>query len=73
MVRKILNVHSLWNYHILSQDGLSSAFSRPLVKEDNVNASFTNMLEIKGGILKRSNVDVFIDIGDDKISLLSVS
>lgn len=72
LVRTILKENNLTNYHILSRGGLSSAFSRPLIQDSSVNASFTNMLEISGGILKRSNVDVFVGVGDTKMRLMSV-
>jgi len=59
----------------MGQNGLSSAFSRPLSvnSETTANSSFTNILEISKGLLKRSNVDVFVNNKEDKLRLLSVS
>lgn len=61
------------NYNMLGQAGLSSAFSRPLAQDASANSSFSNMLEIQGGLLKRSTVDVFVDVEDARMRLLSVS
>ena len=61
------------NYHMLAQGGLSSAFSRSLAESGNANSSFSNILEISGGLLKRSTVDVFVDGHDSRMRLLSVS
>lgn len=59
------------NYHILAQGGLSSAFSRSLAQSANANSSFSNVVEINSGLLKRSMVDVFVDGQDSRIRLLS--
>lgn len=71
--KKMLREPSLGNYHVLGQNGLSSAFSRPLSagSHHTANSSFSNILEINGGLLKRSTVDVFVDNNDDSMRLLS--
>lgn len=73
ILRKILKESKYGNYHILGQAGLSSAFSRPLTQDKSANSSFSNMLEIQGGLLKRSIVDVYVDVDDARMRLLSVS
>ncbi|XP_071534399.1 microsomal triglyceride transfer protein large subunit isoform X1 [Panulirus ornatus] len=71
MLRKIVKDPRYNNYHILGQGGLSSAFSRPLSQDKSANSSFSNMLEIQGGLLKRSTVDVFVESQDAQMRLLS--
>lgn len=73
ILRKVLKESKYSNYHILGQAGLSSAFSRPLAQDKSANSSFSNMLEIQGGLLKRSIVDVFVDVDDARMRLLSFS
>ena len=71
--QKVLKDARYGNYNVLSQGGLSSAFSRPLSQDRSTNSSFSNMLEIQSGLLKRSTVDVFVDVDDTRMRLLSVS
>ncbi|CAL4123222.1 unnamed protein product [Meganyctiphanes norvegica] len=71
ILRKVLSDPQIGNYHILSQMGLSSAFSRPLAETQSANASFSSMLEINGGLLKRSTVDAFVQTKDSEMRLLS--
>ncbi|XP_068229870.1 microsomal triglyceride transfer protein large subunit isoform X2 [Palaemon carinicauda] len=72
LLKKTLKISEFNNYHILAQGGLSSAFSRSLAESENVNSSFSNILEISGGLLKRSTVDVFVDGQDSRMRLLSI-
>ncbi|KAK3869563.1 hypothetical protein Pcinc_025147 [Petrolisthes cinctipes] len=71
VLRSVMQEPEYNNYHVLGQSGLSSAFSRPLVQDNNINASFSNMVEIHGGLLKRTTVDVFVDTQEDQMRLLS--
>lgn len=73
ILQKVLKDPRYGNYNILSQGGLSSSFSRPLSQDKSANSSFSNMLEIQSGLLKRSTVDVFVDVHDTRMRLLSVS
>jgi len=78
--REALSSPSLRSYDVLAQSGLSTAFSRPLTAPSapsstssapSANASFTNMLEVSGGLLKRSTVDVTVSSGEHALPLLS--
>ncbi|MPC26703.1 Microsomal triglyceride transfer protein large subunit [Portunus trituberculatus] len=71
ILHKILKDAKYANYNVLGQGGLSSAFSRPLSQDKSANSSFSNMLEIQSGLLKRSTVDVFVDVDDTRMRLLS--
>ncbi|KAK8742359.1 hypothetical protein OTU49_001825 [Cherax quadricarinatus] len=71
MLNKLLKDPQYNNYHILGQNGVSSAFSRMLYEDKSANSSFSNMLEIQGGLLKRSTVDVFVESHDAQMRLLS--
>ncbi|XP_018019363.1 microsomal triacylglycerol transfer protein isoform X2 [Hyalella azteca] len=71
--RKVIRSPEVGNYHVLGQNGLSSAFSRPFTAGslNAANASFSNVLEINGGLLKRSTVDVFVRNHNESMRLLS--
>lgn len=71
ILQKALKDPKYCNYDVLGQGGLSSAFSRPLSQDKSANASFSNILEIQSGLLKRSTVDVFVDVNDARMRLLS--
>nr|XP_045590522.1 microsomal triacylglycerol transfer protein-like [Procambarus clarkii] len=71
VLKRILKDPEYNNYHILGQNGLSSAFSRLLYQDKSANSSFSNMLEIDGGLLKRSTVDVYVESQDAQMRLLS--
>ncbi|KAG0704324.1 Microsomal triglyceride transfer protein large subunit [Chionoecetes opilio] len=71
ILQKILKNPKYGNYNVLGQGGLSSAFSRPLSQDKSANSSFSNILEIQSGLLKRSTVDVFVDVEDTRMRLLS--
>ncbi|XP_042223362.1 microsomal triglyceride transfer protein large subunit-like isoform X3 [Homarus americanus] len=71
MLKKLFQDPKYNNYHILGQGGLSSSFSRLLYQDKSANSSFNNMLEINGGLLKRSTVDVFVESQDAQMRLLS--
>ncbi|XP_063588373.1 microsomal triglyceride transfer protein large subunit-like isoform X1 [Penaeus indicus] len=72
LLKTILVMPTFNNYHIHGQGGLSSAFSRMLAEDKSANSSFSNMLEINGGLLKRSTVDVFVNTEDSQMRLLSI-
>lgn len=72
LLKTVLKTSTFNNYHIHGQGGLSSAFSRMLAEDKSANSSFSNMLEINGGLLKRSTVDVFVNTDDSQMRLLSI-
>lgn len=73
----ILNIiHSnskINNYHTLGLKGLSTAFSRTIMKNPSGNGSMTTIQEISNGILKRGIVDIVLEKSGESISLFSVS
>lgn len=71
ILRKVFGDQRVNNYDTLSQMGLSSAFSRSLAETQSANSSFSSMLEITGGLLKRSTVDAFVQTEDSEMRLLS--
>ena len=74
MFRQLLKSPEYSNYDVLAQNGLSSAFSRPLSAGDanTANSSFSSVIEMEEKILTRSTVDVFVDSDDNRMRLLSV-
>jgi len=52
--------------------GLSTAFSRRFSQQPSYNGSLLAVLEMKGGVLKRGNVDLMTRSGDDELSLFTL-
>lgn len=71
ILRKVISDPRVGNYNTFSQMGLSSAFSRTLAETQSANSSFSSMLEITGGLLKRSTVDAYVQTKDSEMRLLS--
>ncbi|KAK7021851.1 hypothetical protein SK128_009107 [Halocaridina rubra] len=71
LLKKVIRMSEFNNYDVLAQGGLSTAFSRSLAESPDSNSSFSNLLEISGGLLKRSTVDVYLDSQDARMRLLS--
>jgi len=61
------------NYHVLGQRGMATAFSRSFLDTASSNGSLVSTLELAGGILKRSVLDVVIEGGDDSQAIFTVS
>ena len=75
--KQILNIiqtnNKINNYHILGLKGLSTAFSRTIMKNPSGNGSLTTIQEISNGILKRGIVDIVLEKSGESTSLFSVS
>lgn len=52
--------------------GLSTALLRRFSQQPSFNGSLLSVQEMKGGVLKRGNVDLLIRSGDDELSLFSL-
>lgn len=61
------------NYHVLGQRGMATAFSRNFLDTASSNGSLVSTLELAGGILKRSVLDVVIEGADQSQALFTVS
>lgn len=60
------------NYHVLSQRGLSTAFTRNFLKSADSNGSLETVQEVSSGLLKRGVVDVVLEGEDYKQALFSL-
>ncbi|KAG8264615.1 hypothetical protein J6590_008552 [Homalodisca vitripennis] len=60
-VKGLLISLNLKNYNILSQKGLSTAFTRSFMDHPSANGTLSTIQEMSGGIVKRGLVDVIID------------
>lgn len=67
-IDKMLN-----NYHVLGQKGLSTAIMRSFSSYPSFNGSLLSVQEIKDGVLKRGNADVFVEADGQKFSIFTVS
>lgn len=61
------------NYHVLGQRGMSTAIMRDFSKAPSFNGSLLSVQEIKDGVLKRGNADIFVRARDEKFSIFTVS
>lgn len=61
------------NYHILGQRGMSTAIMRDFSNAPSFNGTLLSVQEIKDGVLKRGNADVFMQAGEEKFSIFTVS
>ena len=61
------------NYHVLGQRGMATAFSRSFLDTASSNGSLVSTLELAGGILKRSVLDVVIEGADQSQAIFTVS
>lgn len=63
---------TLNNYHILGQKGMSTAIMRDFSNAPSFNGSLLSVQEIKDGVLKRGNADVYVQAGEEKFSIFTV-
>lgn len=61
------------NYHILGQKGMSTAIMRDFSNAPSFNGSLLSVQEIKDGVLKRGNADIYVQAGGKKFSIFTVS
>lgn len=64
---------NLTNYDVLSQKGLSTAFTRSFMKHSSANGTLSTIQEMFGGIVKRGLVDVAIEKSGASESIFTVS
>lgn len=60
-------------YHVLAQRGMATAFTRDFLNTPSSNGTLVSTLELAGGILKRSTLDVVLDGADDSQAIFTVS
>lgn len=60
------------NYNVLSQRGLSTAFSRSFLKSADSNGSLVTVQEVNSGLLKRGVVDVLLEIDQKEEAVFSL-
>lgn len=70
--RIIKSDSQLNNYHIIGQNGMTTALSRKYSIGSPFNGTLTSIQEIFGGILKRGVVDLTIDSSNSKYSYFTV-
>jgi hypothetical protein len=60
-------------YHVLAQRGMATAFTRDFLATTSSNGSLVSTLELAGGILKRSTLDVVVEAAGDSHTFFTVS
>uniref|UniRef100_A0A336LXJ6 CSON003735 protein n=1 Tax=Culicoides sonorensis TaxID=179676 RepID=A0A336LXJ6_CULSO len=60
------------NYHVLGQKGMSTAIMRDFSRTPSFNGSLLSVQEIKDGVLKRGNADIYVRTGDEKFSIFTL-
>ena len=53
--------HKIYNYDVLAQKGLSTAFTRNFLKSTGSNGSLVTIQEVNSGLLKKGVVDVVLE------------
>ncbi|XP_059476430.1 microsomal triacylglycerol transfer protein [Neocloeon triangulifer] len=72
MFKTVLLEEELNNYHVLGQRGMATAFTRDFLNTPSSNGSLVSTLELAGGILKRSVLDVVIEGGDESTAIFTM-
>ncbi|XP_063698675.1 microsomal triacylglycerol transfer protein-like [Culicoides brevitarsis] len=72
MLLLVKNDRKVNNYHVLGQKGLSTAIMRDFSKSPSFNGTLLSVQEIKDGVLKRGNADVFVQAGQEKFSIFTL-
>lgn len=73
LIQELKSTLSLTNYDVLSQKGLSTAFTRSFMKHSSANGTLSTIQEMYGGIVKRGLVDVVIQKDGTSESIFTVS
>lgn len=73
LIQELKSTLNLTNYDVLSQKGLSTAFTRSFMKHSSANGSLSTIQEMSGGIVKRGLVDVVVEKNGTSESIFSVS